>query len=98
MNFRYSNCLVESASFSIFPHKNPRLTKTLCSCNIFTTYKILKRSTKDLQEEEEKASPGRFKAANQHVTKIISSLPDHSPSRQSSLSEILAPQARLASC
>ncbi|KAL5252655.1 hypothetical protein ACHWQZ_G015441 [Mnemiopsis leidyi] len=48
----------------------------------------------DLQEEEEKASPGRFKAANQHVTKIISSLPDHSPSRQSSLSEILAPQVR----
>ncbi|KAL5252664.1 hypothetical protein ACHWQZ_G015441 [Mnemiopsis leidyi] len=45
-------------------------------------------------EEEEKASPGRFKAANQHVTKIISSLPDHSPSRQSSLSEILAPQVR----
>ncbi|KAL5252658.1 hypothetical protein ACHWQZ_G015441 [Mnemiopsis leidyi] len=47
-----------------------------------------------IQEEEEKASPGRFKAANQHVTKIISSLPDHSPSRQSSLSEILAPQVR----
>ncbi|KAL5252660.1 hypothetical protein ACHWQZ_G015441 [Mnemiopsis leidyi] len=55
---------------------------------------IRKSNENDLQEEEEKASPGRFKAANQHVTKIISSLPDHSPSRQSSLSEILAPQVR----
>ena len=55
------------------------------------TYKILKCSTKDLQEEENRASPGRFAAAEQHVSKIIK----HLPARQSSLSAILSPQARL---